>query len=166
MRTEQVVFEHHPAASHFRYPYVYGPYQLLPREWCIVRRIRDGRRRIVLADGGLTLHHYGYAANVAHAVLLAVDRPEASAGQIYHCADEEVLTIAQVVEIVAGALGAKLDIVSIPWELATPARPLVMQPVNTHRVFDLSKLKRDLDYRYDVPVVPVSYTHLTLPTKA
>ena len=151
MRTEQAVFAAHPTASHFRYPYVYGPYQLLPREWCIVRRIRDGRRHIVLADGGLTLHHFGYAGNVAHAVLLAVDRPEASAGQIYHCADEEVLTVRQVVEIVGSALGAQLEIVSLPWELAIPARPLVMQPLNSHRVFDLTKLKQDLGYRDVVP---------------
>jgi len=150
-RTEQAVFEHHPAATHFRYPYVYGPYQLMPREWCIVRRIRDGRRRIVVPDGGLTLHHYGYAGNVAHAVLLAVDRPEASAGQVYHCADEEVLTLRQVVEIVAAALDERLEIVSIPWELAAPARPLVMHPLTTHRIFDLTKLKRDLGYRDVLP---------------
>ena len=154
MRTEQAVFAAHPTASHFRYPYVYGPYQLLPREWCIVRRIRDGRRHIVLADGGLTLHHFGYAGNVAHAVLLAVDRPEASAGQIYHCADEEVLTVRQVVEIVGSALGAQLEIVSLPWELAIPARPLVMQPLNSHRVFDLTKLKQDLGYRDVTHVEP------------
>ena len=28
------MFEHHPDAAHFRYPYVYGPHQLVPREWC------------------------------------------------------------------------------------------------------------------------------------
>ena len=38
-------------AAHFRYPYVYGPHQVVPREWSIVRRVLDGRRRIVLADG-------------------------------------------------------------------------------------------------------------------
>ncbi|MEZ5165406.1 MAG: hypothetical protein R2695_02575 [Acidimicrobiales bacterium] len=29
-RTEEYVFEHHPTATHFRYPYVYGPRQLAP----------------------------------------------------------------------------------------------------------------------------------------
>jgi hypothetical protein len=47
-RTEAIVFEQHPCATHFRYPYVYGPYQLVPREWCVVRRIRDSRPFIVL----------------------------------------------------------------------------------------------------------------------
>jgi nucleoside-diphosphate-sugar epimerase len=78
VRTEAAVFESHPAATHFRYPYVYGPYQLAPREWSIVRRVLDGRRRIVVADDGLTLHHHGYTENLAHALLLAVDQPSAA----------------------------------------------------------------------------------------
>ena len=39
-RTEEIVFSHHPHAAHFRYPYAYGPYQLVPREWSIVRRVK------------------------------------------------------------------------------------------------------------------------------
>lgn len=151
VRTEQAVFAHQPAATHFRYPYVYGPYQLVPREWCIVRRILDGRGQIILAEDGLTLHHHGYTENLAHALLLAVDQPEASAGQIYHCADEEVLSLRQVVEIVSDALGASLEIVSLPWELAAPARPLVAQPLTTHRVLDLTKIRQQLGYRDAVP---------------
>ena len=41
VRTEQAVFAAHPNAAHFRYPYLYGPYQPAPREWTIVRRILD-----------------------------------------------------------------------------------------------------------------------------
>jgi nucleoside-diphosphate-sugar epimerase len=150
-RSEGVVFEHHPTATHFRYPLVYGPYQLVPREWCIVRRIRDRRPFIVLADDGLTLHHCGYAENIAHAVLLAVDKPELASGQVYNCADSEALTIRQVVDVVAAALGHRWDIVSMPYELAACARPLVAQPANTHRVFDLTKLKTELGYADVVP---------------
>jgi nucleoside-diphosphate-sugar epimerase len=150
-RTEERVFDLHPSATHFRYPYVYGPHQLVPREWCIVRRIRDRRPFIVLPDGGLTLCSYGYAENLAHAVLLAVDHPGASAGQIYNCADEETLSLRQVVEIVSDALGDALEVVSLPGELAVPARPLLMQPWTTHRVFDLAKLRGELGYRDVVP---------------
>jgi nucleoside-diphosphate-sugar epimerase len=150
-RTEEIVFGLHPNATHFRYPYDYGPYQLVPREWCIVRRILDGRRFIVLPDDGLTLNHYGYAENLAQAVLLAVDRPEAAAGRIYNCGDEEVLSLRQVVEIVAAALGRALEIVSLPGALALPARPLLAQPWTTHRVFDLARLKAELGYRDVVP---------------
>ncbi|MBW2268530.1 MAG: hypothetical protein JRH16_08125 [Deltaproteobacteria bacterium] len=151
VRTEEAVFEHHPGATHYRYPYVYGPYQLLPREWCIVRRIRDGRPHIVLPEDGLTLHHQGYAENLAHAVLLAFDHPEAAAGQLYHCADEDVPTLRQVVEIAAHALDRHIEIVSMPWHLATPARPLIGQRLTTHRVFDLGKLRRELGYHDVVP---------------
>ena len=150
-RTEEAVFEHHPGATHFRYPYMYGPYQPVPREWSVVRRVLDGRRRMVVADGGLTLHHHGYTANVAHAVLLAVDLPDAAAGRIYNVGDEEVLTVAQVVRICAGALGADMELVSMPYELAVPARPLMAQPLPTHRVLDLTRLRTDLGYRDAVP---------------
>jgi len=150
-RTEEVVFTHHPTAAHFRYPYVYGPYQLAPREWCVVRRILDGRTRMVVADDGLTLHHHGYTENLAHALLLAAEHPDAAAGKVFNVGDEEVLSVRQVVEIIAVALDHDLEIVSMPYDLALPARPLLAQPLPTHRVMDLTRLKRDLGYRDVVP---------------
>jgi len=150
-RTEEAVLAIHPTAAHFRYPYVYGKYQLLPREWLVVRRILDRRPFIVVPDDGLTLCHYGYAQNLAHALLLAIDKPEASAGEIYNCGDEEILTLRQVIELVTAACGAQLELVSMPWELAVCARPLVMQQRTTHRVLDLTKLRVQLGYRDVVP---------------
>ena len=132
------MFEHHPDATHFRYPYVYGPYQLTPREWIVVRRVLDGRRRIVVADDGLTLHHHGYTENIAHALLLALEQPDAAAGKLFNIADEEVLSVRQVVELIAAALDHELEVVSMPYDLAVPARPLLAQPLPTHRVLDVS----------------------------
>ena len=151
VRTEQAVFAAHPHATHFRYPYVYGPHQLAPREWCVVRRILDGRDRIVVADGGLTLHHHGYTENLAHALLLAVDQPSAAAGSIYNVGDTEVLTVHQVIELICAELGHEMDIVSIPFELAIPARPLLAQPSPTHRVLDLARIRSELGYTDLVP---------------
>lgn len=151
VRTEEAVFTHHPAATHFRYPTVYGPYQPLPVEWCLVRRALEGRKHLVLPDGGLTLSHRVYAENAARALLLAVDRPEEASGEIFHCGDEEVLSLRQIAEIVAGALGHRFEIVSMPWELAVPARPLLAQPSPTHRVLDLAKLRQRLGYRDALP---------------
>ena len=88
-RTEEQLFEVQPDATHFRYPWVYGPRQPAPREWCIVRRILDRRPRIILPDGGLSLSHFGYVENVAHALLLAVDQPEKAKGQIYNAGDQD-----------------------------------------------------------------------------
>ncbi|HEY5012447.1 MAG TPA: hypothetical protein VIK61_07060 [Acidimicrobiia bacterium] len=158
-RTEGAVFAHHPGAAHFRYPYVYGPYQLVPREWSIVRRILDGREHIVVADEGLTLHHHGFTENLAHALLLAVDRPDAAAGKVFNVGDEEVLSVRQVIELIAATLGRPLEIVSMPYEIAIPARPLLTQPLPTHRVLDLTRVRHDLGYRDAVPArVAISRT--------
>ncbi len=151
VRTEQAVFDTHPDATHFRYPYVYGPYQLTPREWIVVRRVLDRRDRIVVADEGLTLHHHGYTENIAHALLLALDHPDAAAGKIFNIADEEVLSVRQVVEIIAAALDHTFEIVSMPYDLAVPACPLLAQPLPTHRVLDLARVRTELGYRDLVP---------------
>jgi nucleoside-diphosphate-sugar epimerase len=151
VRTEAAVFAAHPQATHFRYPYVYGPHQLAPREWCVVRRILDGRRRMVVADGGLTLHHQGYTENLAHAVLLAVDQPTAAAGSIYNVGDTEVLTVHQVIELICRELGHEMEIVSMPFELAAPARPMLAQPSPTHRMLDLGRIRSELGYTDLVP---------------
>lgn len=149
--TEEMVLAAHPQGTHFRYPYVYGPRQPLPREWCIVRRILDRRPHIILPEGGLTLCTFGYSGNVAQAVLLAVDNPTASAGQIYNTGDEHVLSLAQVVECICTALDHRMEIVSMPWELARPAWPMIMQPLPTHRVFDIGKMRHELGYRDMLP---------------
>ena len=150
-QTEAAVFRHHPDATHFRYPFLYGPYQIAPREWCVVRRILDRRQAIILPEDGLTLNHAAYVRNAAHAVLLAVDQPAASAGQVYNCGDSRLFTLRQTVEIIARALDHELEIVSMPWEFAAPARPLIAQPWLTHRVLDLTKLKTQLGYTDVVP---------------
>jgi nucleoside-diphosphate-sugar epimerase len=150
--TEQAVLGAHPNGTVFRYPYVYGPYQLVPREWCVIRRILDGRPHIILPDGGLTLMTHGYAENLAHAVMLAVERPEASAGQIYNCGDEQQLTLAQMVEVIARAMGRELEIIGVPDAVASAARALTLQGSSHHRLMDLHKVRSELGYRDLVPV--------------
>jgi nucleoside-diphosphate-sugar epimerase len=151
VRTEQAVLAAHPEAAHFRYPYIYGPYQLAPREWSIVRRVLDGRRQIVVADEGLTIHHHCYTENSAAAVVRAIEHPELSAGTIFNVGDAEALTVRQVVELCGRALGAELEIVSLPYDLAVPAWPLLAQPLPTHRVLDLGRLHHQLGHRDVVP---------------
>jgi nucleoside-diphosphate-sugar epimerase len=149
--TEEAVFAHHPTATHFRYPFVYGPRQLVPREWCIVRRILDGRPHIVVPDGGAIAHTFGFTENLAHAVLLAVDRPGDAAGRIFNCGDDEVLTLRQVIDICATELDHEWELISMPAELAVPARPLLMQPTSDHRVLDTAAVREVLGYRDLVP---------------
>jgi nucleoside-diphosphate-sugar epimerase len=130
---------------------VYGPRQLAPREWCVVRRILVGRPFLILPDDGLSLITFGYVDNLAHALLLAVDQPEASMGEIFNCGDDERLTIRQVAEIVTDELDHDWELVGMPADLAVPARPLQMGYRSLHRVMDTSKLRDRLGYRDVVP---------------
>ncbi|MBW2397142.1 MAG: NAD-dependent epimerase/dehydratase family protein [Deltaproteobacteria bacterium] len=148
--TEEAVMKAHPGAAMFRYPYVYGPYQLVPREWCVIRRILDGRRQIVLPDAGLALLTHGYAENLAHGVLLAVDQPEVSAGQIYNCGDDRQLSLAQIVELIAHTLDREIEIINLPHQLAFSAGPLALGG-HHHTLLDLTKIRNQLGYRDVVP---------------
>jgi hypothetical protein len=116
-----------------------------------VKRILDERPHIIVPDDGLSLQTYGYSANLAHAVLLGVDQPDTAAGQIYNCADDEILSVRQVVELIAAEFDHGWEIVSMPWDLAKPARPLISQPLQTHRMLDLGKIRHELGYRDVVP---------------
>jgi nucleoside-diphosphate-sugar epimerase len=145
-RTEQLLFDKHPTATHFRYPYVYGPRQLAPREWCVVRRILDRRPFLVLPDDGLSLIPFGYVDNLAHAMMLAIDQPERSMGQIFNCGDDENLTIRQVAEIITDELAHDWELLSMPARFAIPARPLMMNHRTTHRVVDTTKLRTEFGY--------------------
>ncbi len=144
--TEEVVFEHHPSAIHLRYPMLYGPRQLIPREWPMVRRALDKRPVFIVADGGLTLKSAAFVENAAHAVLCAVDHPDAGAGQIFNVTDGRALTIRQMAEIVADELDHQFEIVSLPVELAAPARPLLMHHSSAHRVVNTDSLRTVLGY--------------------
>jgi hypothetical protein len=93
----------------------------------------------------------GYAENLAHAVLLAVDHPDASAGQAYNCGDEQTLTLRQRALTIARILGRPLEVIGVPAEVALPAWPLLTHEASDHRLMDLAKLRRELGYRDAVP---------------
>ncbi|MFT4582716.1 MAG: nucleoside-diphosphate-sugar epimerase [Gammaproteobacteria bacterium] len=152
-QTEQTVLDFDPNATHFRYPYVYGPRQLIPSEWSIIRRIVDQRPSIVVADGGINLTTRGYAENLAYCVLLAVDKPEASAGKIYNCGDEQQFTFKQIVEIISQHMGQEIECINMPYEIALPARPYTTELTTHHRLMDISKIQQELDYRDVRPTV-------------
>lgn len=121
----------HPRAT-LRYPIIYGPHQVLPFEWCLVRRALDRRPFVVLPDGGLRLITRGYSENTAQAVLCAVDRPMEAGGQIYNCGDERQLALRQVAEVVAKTFCHQLEIVSLPASLAVPSWPMIIADPQGH----------------------------------
>lgn len=149
-RSEQILFDYQPEAIHLRYPFVYGPRQIAPLEWSIVRRVLDRRESIIVPEGGLMAETRSYSENAAHTVLLAVDTPSV-AGRSFNVGDEEALTTSQRIKLVCAALGHEMEIVGMPSHLALPARPFMMQEEPGHRVLDLSATRDLLGYRDLVP---------------
>lgn len=141
------------SATHFRYPYVYGPRQPIPREWSVVRRILEKRGKILLPDGGLTLMTQGYAENLAHAVLLAIDQPEISSGKSYNVGDEQTLTLRQWVEVISHQTNHQFEIISLPESILPADTLLQINKTTSHVLMDISKVKRELGYKDKVPVI-------------
>jgi len=152
VQAERAALAAHPSGSLFRYPYVFGARQLIPREWSVVRRIRDGRPFVLLPEAGLTIITHGYVENLAHAVLLAVDQPDRSAGKFFNVGDDQQLTMAQVVAHIARHMDSSIEILSLPTAAAKVARPLT--PLGSdHRLFDMTLARESLGYRDVVPVL-------------
>ncbi len=152
--TEEAVMQaHHEGhynATYFRYPLLYGPHAPGNSDWSIVRRVLDGRKQLVLAANGL-LKRRGYAKNVAHALLLAVDQPEASRGQIYNIRDEQQYTQRQHAEFIARHLKHEWTVVEAPPALAQQvykgASASSRDQANVVVEFDITKIKTQLGYR-------------------
>ena len=145
--SERMVFERHPDATHFRYPYIYGPNQVIPREWPIVRRALDRRPHLIVADSGLTIMSAAFVGNAAHAVLLAVDQIDRSAGRSYNVADDYQFTIAQLAELVMDEVGHRMELVSLPDGSARPASSTLHNDTAHHRMVDASLIRNELGYR-------------------
>ena len=163
VQSEQAVMaghrEGHYQATVLRFPMVYGPRQLIPAEWSILRRILDGRKQVIVPEGGLVLETRGYAENMAHGILLCVDHPQESAGQVYNIGDEQVFSLADWIALITRIMGHRWEMVAMPALLARPAGPYGLWARTSvfqlgqlhHRVMDLTKLKTQLGYRDVVP---------------
>ena len=157
-KTESDVMELHQQGllnvTHFRYPLVYGPNNICPAEWGLVRRALEKRKTLIMPNGGLTLVSRGFADNVAHGVVLALNNPQAAAGQIYNICDVEVLHNHEWVARCSRLLNHEFELVDIPFALlpsgfrATPPQLLYRH----HCVMSTEKLQRQLGYRDVVSV--------------
>lgn len=157
VETERRVMAHHRPGrfevTWLRYAVVYGPGNVNPWEWSVLKRIQDGRPHMIIASDGLEIRSRIYSRNAAHAVLLTVDNPEAAAGQVYNCADDQQFTQRQWIEVTQAACGGKMDLISMPWEIAAPAWHLLPSHIEslTHGLVDTSKIRTQLGYRDIVP---------------
>lgn len=135
------------SATLFRYTSIYGPRQVYPTEWSVVRRCRDRRPFVILPDGGLTIETRCAAANAAEIVLRALDRPEVAAGQIFNVADTRQYSLRQWVEAIVHFSGGALRIESLPFELAGPGRDLMPLGHNQHVLMTAGKARTLLGHR-------------------
>jgi nucleoside-diphosphate-sugar epimerase len=139
----------HFNATHLRYPIVYGPLHLGPPEWAIIRRVRDGRRKLILPGAGTTLLSRGFSRNLVHAIMLAHDNPSASAGQLYNICDDCLLSNRQWVASISQLLHHEFELIDIPFGLLPKGfRATATQLLYPfHRVMDSTKIRADLGYR-------------------
>ena len=140
-------------ATHFRYPLVYGPSNICPAEWGLVRRVLDKRRTLIVPGGGLTVIARGYAENIAHAIMLAVEQPENAGGEIYNIRDDHIQYNHEWVAQVSAVLDYEFEQVDIPFHLlpegfrASPPQLLY----RNHWFPSIDKIKTQLGYRDVVP---------------
>ncbi len=143
--------EGHYSATYFRYAMIYGANAPANPDWSVVRRILDGRKRLIIPFNGV-LKRRGYARNVAHAILLAVDKPEAASGQIYNIRDEHQYTQRQWVKFIAAHLGHECEIVELPPALAQRVyNGGTATPREWTLEYDIGKVRTQLGYRDLVP---------------
>src|SRR5581483_1188187 len=118
---ERAVFEHAAngdfQGSVVRYCQIYGPRNLVPWEWSVVKRVLDGRQQMILPDAGLGIISRCAARNAAEVVLKVVDNPGIADGQAYNVGDDDQFSIRQWAEAVATVMGAELEFVPIPSEV-------------------------------------------------
>lgn len=146
--------EGHYNATMFRYPWVYGTGQMGASVWDVMERAIDRRPHIVLPDGGMAIVTRGYARNVAHAVLLSVDQPDAAAGKIYNCGDEQQFTLAQWVRLICDTMDHPIEIVGVPADVAyATAELLPLQSAPVHQMLDITAIRAELGYRDLVPAL-------------
>jgi nucleoside-diphosphate-sugar epimerase len=138
------------SATYIGYPVLYGPRQPGPQDWSIIRRALDGRRQLVIADGGLKLETRGHTANVARAVVLAAGNADVAAGKSYIVCDEHSYTMRQRIDFLSSVVGHTFDYVDLPWDQARPCHPL-WRYERAHRLSDSSLIRQELGYTDALP---------------
>jgi nucleoside-diphosphate-sugar epimerase len=149
---ERSIFERCDAtktvASSVRYPHIYGPRNIVPWEWAVIKRVLDGRERMILPDDGLWILSRCAARNAAEVLLRVIDRPDVANGQAYNCADDDQFTVRQWAELVSEAAGRRLEFIGIPARIARSALSELLGPeASPHWLLSTRKAQSDLGYK-------------------
>lgn len=134
-----------------RLPMIYGPGDRLHRFHPVLKRMDDGRRRILFEEGVAAWRApRGYVENVAAAIALAATS-ERAAGRIYNVAEWPSWSEREWAGKIAEAAGWKGEFVVLPKE-RMPAH--LVQPGNSaqHWEADSTRIRQELGYLEPTPL--------------
>lgn len=155
--TEQHLLRRHAEGAFqvtiIRYPLLYGPGSPANPDWSVVRRALEKRPVLLLGDGGRRARNRGYAPNMAHGVLLAVDNPAVSSGKIYNMSDTVQFPQRAIAKYIAQLLDHEFEIIDVPEIVAAKVYRYFDSDTVGYYAFDITAIRRDLGY--DDPVPPV-----------
>ncbi len=137
-------------ATVLRLPMIYGPGDRLHRLYPLVKRMDDGRARILFADDVAAWRGpRGYSENVAAALALAaVD--DRAAGRVYNVCEEEAFTELEWARLVAAQTGWRGEFVVVPAERA-PQHLRIRGNLAQHWAAGSGRIRRELAYREIIP---------------
>lgn len=134
-----------------RLPMMYGPGDRLHRLHPLLKRMDDGRQRILMADlVAVWRGPRGYVENVAAAVALATTSARA-AGRVYNVAEEPPYSELEWAKLVARQAGWRGDFVVLPCA-RMPEHLLVPGNLAQHWAASSRRIREELRYREPVPL--------------
>ncbi len=143
---------------------IYGEHDGQRREEFVLRRVRAGRRRIPVGPG-TALQTRCYVGDVASAVLAALDRPEAAAGQVFNVGDLATDTVLDYARRILFAADWESSLVAVP-ESVVPDDMESTKSTPQHFLVDSRKAAAVLGWQPSDPArtIPVSVRwHLAHP---
>ena len=143
---EQAVMRGRAEGTVVRLPMVYGAGDPLHRMHGILKRIRDGRRAIILAeDHAAWRGPRGYVENVAHAIAVA-SVSEAAYGRIYHVCEEPSLPELEWQKKIAAETSWRGRWVLLP-SRQTPKHLLMPGDASQHLLASSARIRNELGYQ-------------------
>jgi len=129
-----------------RLPMIYGPGDRLHRLFPLLKRMDDGRKKILFADDAAAWRgSRGYVENVAHALVLAAT-DDSAAGKTYNVAEERAFSELEWAKSIAAQARWQGELIVLPRH-RVPKH--LVQPGNTaqHWVASSQRIRSELGYR-------------------
>lgn len=146
---------------------VHGPYDPQRREECVLGRLRAGRTRIPVGPGR-TLFTRLHVDDAASAIVAALDRPSASAGEVFNVGEAGAVSVRAWLELIMAGAGTEAELVPVP-DSALPADLRLTRTHSQHLLADSRKASAVLGWHPRDPVASIAASvrwHLAHPPAA